>query len=580
MKKALFGALAALLATPAMAAPRVLEKPSTYCNPVNLDYAYTQDRPLIAGTTPHRSSADPVFFSYQGKLYLFGTGQFGYWWSQDMAEWHFVAHDFEPNGVGDQVCAPGAWPTKRGVLFLPCFGEGETMPLYLGTDLLAGKWKEAVPSFPIAAWDPSFFQDDDGKIYAYWGSSNAFPLHGVELDAKYQPIGKPTDLIKLDPAHHGWEVFGENNVPMGIDPYIEGAWMNKFNGRYYLQYGAPGTEINVYGDGYYVSDHPLGPFKYQPSNPFSWKPTGFIRGAGHGSTFPDQAGRLWHAATMDICVKNKFERRIGIFPAFVDKQGVLAADTAFGDYPHTLPGVTGEKASRFPGWMLLSYKKKAWSDVPKSDPALAFDEDIKTYWTAPDGQAGHFLAVDLGHACDVNAIQVNYADEKATLHGKVLGLHHRYRIYASMDGKTWDVAVDKSRNMRDVPHDYVQFASPLHARYLKIENINVPTGCFAIGDLRVFGKAPGKAPGPVELFQVARERDRRIAHLDWSTVPGAYAYDIRYGVEPNKLTHSLLIYGDKHYDLRGLNDDQPYYFQIRAVAETGLSQKWALVNAL
>ena len=38
--------------------------------------------------------------------------------------------------------------------------------------------------------------------------------------------------------------------------------MTKHGGRYYLQYGAPGTEFNVYANGTYVSDKPLGPFKY------------------------------------------------------------------------------------------------------------------------------------------------------------------------------------------------------------------------------------------------------------------------------------------------------------------------------
>ena len=43
--------------------------------------------------------------------------------------------------------------------------------------------------------------------------------------------------------------------------------MNKHNGKYYLQYGAPGTEVSGYGDGVYVGDKPLGPFTYQQSIP-------------------------------------------------------------------------------------------------------------------------------------------------------------------------------------------------------------------------------------------------------------------------------------------------------------------------
>ena len=51
------------------------------------------------------------------------------------------------------------------------------------------------------------------------------------------------------------------------NPYIEGAWMTKHDGRYYLQYAAPGTQYNIYNDGVCVSESPLGPFTACPNNP-------------------------------------------------------------------------------------------------------------------------------------------------------------------------------------------------------------------------------------------------------------------------------------------------------------------------
>ena len=52
--------------------------------------------------------------------------------------------------------------------------------------------------------------------------------------------------------------------------FIEGAWMDKQNGKYYLQYACPGAEYNVYADGVYMSDSPLGPFELAKNNPFSY----------------------------------------------------------------------------------------------------------------------------------------------------------------------------------------------------------------------------------------------------------------------------------------------------------------------
>lgn len=559
-----------------------VDVPTTYCNPMNLDYAYALKREHEpANYTCHRSTADPVCVVYKGKYFLFSTNQEGYWSSDDLLSWNFIPSKFKPNACGDQVCAPGAWPTDRGLLFLPCFVKEDTMPLYITTDAMSGKWKEAVSAFPVPAWDPSFFQDEDGKLYCYWGSSNVYPIYGVELDPDngYKPKGRIQELLHLDQKKHGWEQFGEDNQNGKMDPFVEGAWMNKFNGKYYLQYGAPGTEFNVYGDGVYVSDKPLGPFTYQTHNPFCWKPGGFARGAGHGSTFVDKFDNVWHVATMDISVKDTFERRIGLFPSGVDKDGVLYTDTEFGDYPYFVPKEKRDPSADFTGWMLLSYKKPATSDASKTEPALAFDEDIKTYWSAPDGKPGHYLSVDLGKPKNVRALQINYADEQATLYGKVSNIRHRYQIFESMDGKKWNLLVDKSNNSTDVPHDYVELSEPLLTRYLKVVNVEVPTGCFAISDFRVFGSARGKAPSVVSEFTAVRSQaDRRNIHFSWNAVPNAYAYQLKFGNSADKLYGSVLVYDKNSYDLHSLNVDSPYTFTVQAVSESGVSDPSAAVS--
>ena len=270
---------------------------------------------------------------------------------------------------------------------------------------------------------------------------------------------------------HGWERFGEANDNTFLRPFIEGAWMTKYRGKYYLQYAAPGTEFSGYGDGVYVGDKPLGPFTYQAHNPVSYKPGGFARGAGHGGTFQDAYGNWWHTATIAIGVKNNFERRIGIWPAGFDEDGLMYCNTAYGDYPHFLPHSPGENHwnDMFAGWMLLNYAKPvtASSALGGFAPNFAVDEDIKTYWSAATGEAGEYFITDLGAASTVRAIQVNYADQDATLMGKVPGLHHQYVLQSSLDGREWETIVDKSENRTDVPHDYVELPAPVKARYVR-----------------------------------------------------------------------------------------------------------------
>lgn len=132
--------------------------------------------------------------------------------------------------------------------------------------------------------------------------------------------------------------------------------MDKYHGKYYLQYACPGAEYNVYADGVYVSDSPLGPFVLAENNPYSYHPGGYMPGAGHGSTMWDRNGNLWHASTMRISVNHQFERRVGIWRAGFDEDGELFCNQRYGDWP---VAVEEENTDAWvnPQWYLLSYKK-------------------------------------------------------------------------------------------------------------------------------------------------------------------------------------------------------------------------------
>jgi len=550
----------------------------TYCNPINIDYGYNPI-PNFTEQGKHRTTADPVITLFKGNYYLFATNQWGYWWSGDMVKWHFVPRKFlKPwHKVYDELCAPAAFVVGDTLLVI-----GSTItrdfPLWMSTHPQADEWKEAVDSFKVGAWDPAFFLDDDGRLYLYYGSSNVYPIYGWEIDRKtFRPIGDRKELIRLNEDEHGWERFGEYNDNTFLKPFMEGAWMSKYKGKYYLQYAAPGTEFSGYADGVYIGDHALGPFTYQKHNPFSYKPGGFARGAGHGSTFQDRHGNWWHIATMVIAVKNNFERRLGIFPAGFDKDGVLHTNTAYGDYPHYLPvSAEDQLESRFAGWMLLNYNTPVMvsSTYGGHAPNFAVDEDIKTYWSATSGSEGEWLQTDLGHESVVFAVQINYADQDAEFLGKQPGLCHRYKLYYSLNGKDWKVLVDKSHNDTDVPHDYVELADPVKSRFIKLENLHVPTGKFALSGLRVFGRGRGEKPASVNGFVVLRgDNERRNAWLKWRSSDDAQGYMIYVGIAPDKLYNSITVYGSNEYYFKGMDKNLEYHFQIEAFNENGISER-------
>lgn len=558
----------------------------TYCNPINIDYGYTPI-PNFSEWGRHRATADPVIVTYKDDYYLFSTNQWGYWVSSDMLNWKFNNRKFlRPWNEGyDELCAPAVGIIGDTMIV---FGSTYTskFTIWMSTNPKANEWKPLVDSFDIGGWDPSFFTDNDGRLYMYNGSSNKFPMYGIELNRKtFQPIGTRKEMYLLEPWRFGWQRFGEHMDNTFLDPFIEGSHMTKYKGKYYLQYGAPGTEFSGYADGLLVGNSPLGPFEAQ-SDPLSMKLGGFVRGAGHGATFQDKFNNYWHISTTVLSVKNTFERRLGIWPTGFDADGNMYCNTTFGDYPHFIPaaGFPGNKygdngkSSYFTGWMLLNYNKpvQVSSTLGGYVPNNAVDELAKTYWSAASGNKGEFIQTDLGNVSTVNAIQINYADQDVETNrlGKWNDQFHQYKLSYSTDGKKWIVLVDKSNNKADIPHDYVELPTPVQARFIKLENIKMPTGKFAISGFRIFGNGNGMKPAAVQNFIVLRtEKDKRSAFIKWKPVDNAFAYNIYYGTHPDKLYTSIMVHSNNEYWMKAMDAQKNYYYSIESVNENGTSER-------
>ena len=564
--------------------PLFFSQQKTYCNPINIDYGYTPFD-VFSKQGKHRATADPVIVNFKDKFFLFSTNQEGYWHSDDMLHWEFVSRKFlrDKKYIHD-LNAPAVWAMKDTLYVYGSTWESD-FPIWKSTNPTKDEWEIAVDTLKVGAWDPAFHYDEDkDKLYLYWGSSNEWPLLGTEINTKtMQSEGYVKPIIKLKPQDHGWERFGEYNDNVFLQPFIEGAWVTKHNGKYYMQYGAPATEFSGYADGVYVSNNPLDGYEYQKHNPFSYKPGGFARGAGHGSTFQDKHGNCWHVSTIFISVKNNFERRLGIWPAGFDKDDVLYSNTAYGDYPTLLPKYAQGKdftKGLFPGWMLLNYQKpvQVSSTFGGYQPNLAVDEDIKTYWSAKTANPGEYYQTDLGEISTINAIQINYADQDVEFKGKTSGKMHQYKIYSSNDGKNWKTLIDKSKNITDVPHDYIELEKPAKARFLKMENLKMPTGKFALSGFRVFGSGAGAKPDKVEDFVPLRADpkkygERRSIWMKWKQNQNADGYVIYFGKSPDKLYGSIMVYGKNEYFFTGADRVDAYYFQIEAFNNNGISER-------
>jgi len=600
-KLGLIVSVAALLASAASA-----EK-HTYANPLDIDYRYNFEQ--INEGVSYRTGADPAVVNHKGTYYLFLTLADGYWRSTNLVDWQFVAPSRWPM---QSMVAPAAWSDGARIILMPAMMEPGA--ILSSTDPDSGTldfWVRRMPPMPGSVnkdpdqmkpgevppgpWDPALFKDDDGQWYLYWGSSNVFPMYGQKIAFEradpvshrmtYQTHAKP--MLSLHPDVHGWERFGQDHcacwMPGKPSPsYMEGAWMTKVGGRYYLQYGAPGTEFNVYANGVYVSDKPLGPFSYAPYNPIAYRPGGFAEGAGHGSTFADDYGNWWNTGTSWTGYNWGMERRIVMHPARFYPDGQMAVSTRFGDFPHYVPkSKFNDPDSLFTGWMLLSYRKPVMASSTRKGfgTGAVTDEDPRTFWVAAANSPGQWLTLDLGRSDVIRAVQVDFADYQSARFADAPDIYTEFTLEASEDGRHWQEVARTEPPRRDRPNAYFELASPVRARFVRYVHGHVGAANLAISDIRVFGNADGAAPAAPMNVSAARHRDERDATIRWSRVPGAVGYNIRFGIRPDRLTITHQLWADElgsgttlTKELRSLNVGVAYWVAIEGFNESGVSK--------
>ena len=200
------------------------------CNPLDLEYRYQYRTSLMGGCSLAREAADPTLLLFKDIYYLFASMSGGFWYSDDLADWKFKEtpelpiYDYAPDvrSIGGRV----VFSASR---------RGEPCTFYASTDPLKEPFRPLASPFDF--WDPDIFEDDDGRVYFYWGCTNKEPIWGIEIDPKTMlPIGEKQAMFSEDEAHHGWERKGENNKLsepvteidrlirqyVGTKPFIEG----------------------------------------------------------------------------------------------------------------------------------------------------------------------------------------------------------------------------------------------------------------------------------------------------------------------------------------------------------------------
>lgn len=207
--------------------------------------------------------------------------------SRDLVHWKQIGHCISRNSQlilrrGKQNYTGIYAPTIRyheGIFYMvttnAANGEEGTGNFYVWTRDPAGEWSDPV-FLDAPGIDPSFFFDDDGRVYFTGTADGEIFLREMDLSQR-RLVGK---RIKL------WEGSG--------GAYAEGPHLYKKNGWYYLLISEGGTE-RCHMLTMARSRAVYGPYEPCPHNPvLSNRSLGWpIESAGHGDLVEDQNGNWW-----------------------------------------------------------------------------------------------------------------------------------------------------------------------------------------------------------------------------------------------------------------------------------------------
>jgi hypothetical protein len=106
-----------------------------------------------------------------------------------------------------------------------------------------------------------------------------------------------------------------------------------------------------------------------------------------------------------------------------------------------------------------------------------------------------------------------------------------------------------------------------------------PRGSIRIHEDPSGSKDPGSAFFPLNNLVVNRYKDRRDAMITWDQQENCHGYNVLWGIDPDKLYNSWMVYDKNFLELKSLTVDQSYYFSIEAFNENGISERTTIVKS-
>lgn len=282
--------------------------------------------------------------------------------SEDLIHWEYIKYIVEAGGI-DKWYHRRFWAPeiqKINGRYYALFNCRNDSLGYVGqhtgyavADHIEGPYTVVTEEKPLSKGnDLTFFEDDDGSVWAFWNRGREFGIGFAKIDLEtatflteprsaiqpakvdyaydedgnllYEPAydGRPKPKVA---KYHAWDSKG-----------IEGAYVIKNEGTYYLFYSSwtRGYEI-----GYATAKSIVGPWTKHPENPFygaqnknTSEQNGFVwegdpnspfNSVGHNEIFIGPDGRYWLSCHGIIPGKNPM---LVIDPIWFDENGNIQSD--------------------------------------------------------------------------------------------------------------------------------------------------------------------------------------------------------------------------------------------------------------
>ena len=469
-----------------------------YCNPL----------PMEIGPGAN-ASGDVSVICEDGIYYMFCTGG-GAWVSEDMLNW-----EYRPVRHAARIPVAPDVAKFNGRFYM----SGNDSPLYVADDPLGpyeivGEWSNTgeISEGWNGAFDTHIFVDDDNQPYLFWPGRGISGIFGVKLnpDRMNEFAGKPVHLFGFDPEHI-WERYGEMNEYPGV-AWIEGPWVIKRNGTYYLEYSASGTQWKTYAEGYYTAKSPLGPYRYASNNPLLRKTEGLVTGTAHGSIVKGPDNNLWQFYTI-VLSNPPGGRRIGMDRVVFDKKGNMSVTVTDSPQPAPLAASASNAARNVPVTINKVRAMNALSKVSSEQPGFygsyAVDDFSGTVWMPAEDDREPSLLIELSPATRFDVVQLFTVSSVRVLFGGISqrmsrgfgggasAQVYKYKLEVSVDGQNFTTVLDRTGNTVARSTTFDEF-EPVECRFVKLTVTgwpeNAPRG---IVDFTVFGYPSGEKPAAV-----------------------------------------------------------------------------------